>query len=57
LWVVRYGDNRNPGLSFSVESISQLDGLGLGLECDIYVDEAANHVAVIGRATPPQLPH
>lgn len=58
LWLVRHGENWNPGLSLSVESIRQIDALGVGLEIDIYISEAGRHdLPDVGRPAPPQLPH
>ena len=58
LWLVRHGENWNPGVSLSVESIRQVDALGLGLEIDIYVSEAGKQdLPDLGPPAPPQLPH
>lgn len=36
-WIMRRGDNWNPGLSFTRELVASLNDLGVGLEIDIYV--------------------
>ena len=43
LWLVRVGQNWNPGLSLSVETIRRVDVLGIGLEIDIYISGAGEH--------------
>ena len=58
LWLVRDGDNWNPGLSLSPVSVRQIDALGVGLEIDIYVSEAGKQdLPDLGPPPPPQLPH
>jgi hypothetical protein len=58
LWLVRHGENGNPGLSLSLESIRQIDALGVGLEIDMYISEAGKQdLPDLGRPAPPQLPH
>jgi hypothetical protein len=58
LWLVRHGENWNPGLSLSLESIRHVDALGLGLDIDIYVGEAGKKdLPDLGQPAPPQLPH
>jgi hypothetical protein len=58
LWLVRHGDNWNPGFSFSLEAIRQIDSLGVGLEIDIYVSEAGKQdLPDLGPPTSPKLPH
>lgn len=58
LWLVRVGQNWNPGLSLSVEAIRRVDVLGIGLEIDIYVSDTAQHALREGGGPgQPQISH
>jgi hypothetical protein len=58
LMLSRSGDNWNPGLTISPEAIRQLDGLGIGVDIDIYVlPEDVNTLPEAPRPASPQLPH
>jgi uncharacterized protein DUF4279 len=57
-WLVRHGQNWNPGLSISSDAIRLLGDLGTGVEIDIYVEEEdPNKLPDAARPAPPQLAH